>query len=210
VLLNQPEIARALSPYLAQCQPAFQQWLDAYNNAKTDDERQYAGLMALMRFTSVNPVVHPGLERDFATYDYTRDNWWCDANVPYEGAQQAQADAETKAMLFNQPVLPRGLPPGGLPDPPFLTAEDEAEAGRELKALNMVGDAGDYFARGTLAWVKAHPGDPRNADMLGFAMRVVRNSCRSNATKELNHQLFDTLHQKYPKSEWALRYKTWE
>ena len=58
--------------------------------------------------------------------------------------------------------------------------------------------------------MKDHPSDPHDADVVGFAMRVVRNACRSDATKDLNHQLFDVLHGRFPKSEWATRYTTWE
>jgi hypothetical protein len=66
------------------------------------------------------------------------------------------------------------------------------------------------YAREALSWVKEHPDDPHNADALGFAMRVVRSSCRSDATKELHHRIFKTLHRLFPKSEWALRYTTWD
>jgi hypothetical protein len=96
------------------------------------------------------------------------------------------------------------------PDPPFLTPADSAQADREIAALQKISCASDYFARQTLAWVNDHPDDAHNADLIGFAMRVVRNACRSEATKDLNHQLFDLLHRRYPKSEWAVRYATWE
>jgi len=72
--------------------------------------------------------------------------------------------------------------------------------------LETITVASDYFAKEALAWVKKHPDDPHDADVLGFAMRVVRNGCRSDATDELNHQLFDILHRLFPKSEWAKRY----
>ena len=77
-------------------------------------------------------------------------------------------------------------------------------------ALETIPAESDYFAKEALAWVKKHPDDPHDADVLGFAMRVVRNGCRSDATDELNHQLFDILHRRFPKSEWAKRYTTWE
>jgi hypothetical protein len=109
-------------------------------------------------------------------------------------------------LLFSQPLVVAAAQP----DPPFLTAADQAAAAREIATLEKIPGASDYFARQALDWVNAHPADPRNADLLGYAMRVVRNGCRSDATKELNHQLFDTVHRSYPKSEWATRYTTWE
>jgi hypothetical protein len=222
LLLDDPETARAIGPYLVKCQPAFKPWLDQYAAAKTPEERHVLGLLALMRFTSTEPTVRTWHERDFASYDYMRDNWWCDTtawqsgspNVPRPPHLFSQFIIPREVTPTTPAVLPPGSPynslPGVQPDPPFLTAADRAAADREVAQLQKVGLASDYFAREALAWVKAHPNDPRNADVLGFAMRVVRNACRSDATKELNHQLFDTLHRRYPQSEWAAKYTTWE
>jgi hypothetical protein len=203
LLLDDPETARALAPYLSGCQPAFKIWLDQYNSAQTPEERHVQGLLAMMRFTSTEPTVNVGLERDFASYSAYRDNWWCGAPNPY--APQVAAGS-VKPMLFSQPVVPRTQQP----DPPFLSEADQAAVDGELRKLEQIPSASDYFAQEALAWVKGHPDDTHNAELLGFAMRVVRNACRSDATKELNHQLFDTIHRRYPKSEWALRYTTWE
>jgi hypothetical protein len=203
MLLDDPEIARALTPYLAGCQPAFVPWLTQYVNAKTADERHVLGLLALMRFTSTEPTVRVGEERDFAAYDDYRDNWWCSADA--QGSAPQRPSPATPS-LFTAAVVPRITQP----DPPFLTAVDRAEADKEIARLQQIPCASDYFAREALAWVKAHPDDAHDADVVGFAMRVVRNACRSNNTADLNHQLFDVLHQKFPKSEWAARYTTWE
>jgi hypothetical protein len=203
LLLDDPETARALSPFLSACQPAFASWIGQYDAARTPEERRVLGLLALMRFTSTEPVVRVGIERDFASYDEFRDNWWCVANPSQAGSGPQQDRA---AYLFSDAIVPRAQQP----DPPFLTAADREQAEGELSRLEKVPCASDYFARQALAWVKDQSADPRNADLLGFAMRVVRNACRSDATKELNHQLFDLLHRSYPKSEWAARYTTWE
>jgi hypothetical protein len=206
LLLDDPETARALAPYLAQCQPAFKTWLDQYAAAETSDERHVLGLLAMMRFTSTEPMVRAGGERDFAAYDDYRGNWWSD-----ERFTEAQNPIEAKkSRLFSQLIVPRAGSPDAQPDPPFLTAADRAAADREIAALLKIGYASDYFAHEALDWVKSHPTDPHDADVLGFAMRVMRNASRDDASKELNHQLFDTLHRSFPKSEWATRYTTWE
>ena len=203
LLLDDPETARALSPYLGGCQPTFKQWLDQYNAAATPGERHVLGLLALMRFTSTEPTVRAGIERDFASYTEYRDNWWC-SNSGYN--PQPQPPGQPQPLLFSGAIVPLTQQP----DPPFLSEADRAAVNTELARLEKIPSASDYFALQALDWVKQHPADPHNADVLGFAMRVVRNACRSDATKELNHQLFDTLHRRYPKSEWALRYTTWE
>jgi hypothetical protein len=112
------------------------------------------------------------------------------------------------------PLIPRAGAGGGdatgQPDPPFLSAADRAEADKEIAALERIPGASDYFAQQTLDWVKAHPDDAHDADLVGFAFRVGRNACRSDKTAEFQHQLFDVMHRRFPKSEWALKYKTWE
>jgi hypothetical protein len=85
--------------------------------------------------------------------------------------------------------------------------------------------ASTYFAHQALDWFQAHPQDPRDADLLGEADRVLRNSCRydpnlaadakdkkvtAEATAVLAQELFETLHKSFPDSAWAKRYKTWQ
>jgi hypothetical protein len=217
VLLDDWKTARALSPLLSNCQPAFKSWLENYDAATTSDERHVLGFFALMRFTSTNPMMRPGLQRDFAAYDEFRDNWWC-GNL--------KKDASGNAVLSDhyKPVAARAGQPGPKPElfreplssdteqplPPFLTAQDKADSAREVAALQQIPGAPDYFATQALAWYKVHPDDKRNADLLGFAKRVVRNGCRTAETTELDHQLFLVLQQRYPRSEWAKKYTSWE
>jgi hypothetical protein len=203
LLLDDVETARALAPYLLGCQPAFAPWLNQYNAAPSPDERHVLGLLALMRFTSTEPTVRAGRERDFAAYDEMRDNWWCTFNAEHAAPLPA---SEEGPHLFTEAIVARTVQP----DPPFLSAADRAQMEKEIAKLQEIPGASDYFAVQALAWVKDHPTDPHNADVIGFAMRVVRNACRSDKTKDLDHQLFDVLHRQFPKSDWAARYKTWE
>ena len=203
LMLDQPEIVRALSPMLAGCQPAIKPWLDSYNAAATEDERHVLGLLAMMRFTSAEPLVRVGGERDFAAYSSYRDNWWCnDGPDTYPSPAPNQPKPQ---KVFSQLRIPYATQP----DPPFLTDQDRAQVKTELAKFEHVPCASDYFGQQALAWVDSHPNDSRNPDVLGFAMRVIRNACGTDATKEIDHRLFDTLHRRYPKSEWAAKYKTW-
>lgn len=206
VLLNQPDIARRMSPILAGCYPSWKQWLDGYNSATSASDRGAAGLLALMRFPSNAPLVRAGIEREdgFAGYSMYRDNWWS-ASDAAQPASSTNPSGRRATFFGTQP-----LSPSILPDPPFLTAADRATADREIAALRETPCASDYFAAAALDWQKQHPADPRTPDLLGFAERAVRNGCRTDATAALNHRLFVVVQTKYPKSEWARRYKSWE
>jgi hypothetical protein len=192
-----------MSPILTGCYAAWKPWLDKYDNAASPEDRHAAGLLALMRFASTDPIVQDGEQRSegFATYSEFRDNWW-----------QESSD-ETKSTTGTVPPTFFGTKPATraeLPDPPFLSTADRAQAGREVAALRIIPCASDYFAQAALTWQKQHPTDSRTPDILGFAERVVRNGCRTDATKELNHQLFVVVQAKYPNSEWAKKYTSWE
>jgi hypothetical protein len=205
VLLGQPELAKQMGPILSGCYPAWKPVLAKLDEAGNATDREAEGLLALMRFASTEPVVREGLQRPegFATYSEYRDNWW-------QGSRNAVAtvtgDAPVHATFFGtQPA-----PETELPDPQWLTSADRATAAREIAELRTVACASDYFAAKALHWQEQHPEDARTPDILGFAERVVRSGCRTDATRELNHRLFIVVQTKYPKSEWAARYGSWE
>ncbi len=208
VLLGKVDVAKQVAPVLIGCREAWKPVLDAYTAAGNPDAVHVAGLLALMRFASTEPMVRAGEQRSegFATYSQYRDNWWC-GNAAYEGSDaKAAEDPKLRDRLFAQRLVPEGE----VADPPFLTAADKAEAKSEVAALQKVSGAADYFAREALGWYRAHPADKVNVELLGQAERAMRNSCRSNASKELNRQMFVVVQGKYPGSEWARKYPTWE
>jgi hypothetical protein len=79
VLLDKPELASRLTPALVAGEKGWKPWLEAYDAAKTADDRKAAALLALMRFPSVRPYVNAGEGREdgFVGYSSYRDNWWC-------------------------------------------------------------------------------------------------------------------------------------
>ncbi len=211
VLLQQPEVARHMSPVLIGCHAAWRPWLEKYDGAKDTEDRRAAGLLALMRFASTEPIVRDGEQRPegSATYSNYRDNWWQESKA---GRVPINKDGTNSTSGTVLPTFFGTLPATReeLPDPPFLKAAERAEAEREVAGLRAIPCASDYFARSALAWQREHPADARTPDVLGFAERAVRNGCRTDATAELNHQLFTVVQAKYPASEWAQRYKSWQ
>lgn len=224
VLLDQPAIARRMSPILVACRAAWKPVLDAYDAASDPTQRHALGLLALMRFASTIPDVWDGEDRrnGFATYDDFRQNWWC-STVPPPGQTVDMDPAVPATDNDGNPVKPAHVSP-----PPFLTASDLAEAHTQVAALEKIPRASTYFATQALAWQKAHPTDPHTPDILGEAFRVVRNSCRKDAgyddkgntiavsptdmtyTANLARTLFETIQSDYPHSAWAKRYTSWQ
>jgi hypothetical protein len=221
ILLDQPDVARRMTPLLVHCRSAWAPVLAAYNASTTANDRKLNGLLALMRFASTEPSVRYGEERRnaFATYDEFRQNWWC-TTVPEPN--RTVDDDETSQ--YNRRTPPRQP----LAQPLFLSTADTTEAATEVAALEKIPSASQYFATQSLSWWKLHPSDPHNPDLLGEANRVLRNACRTelpydpktnnqvgdpndpNLTSNLAHAIFDALHKDYPQSEWTKRYKSWE
>jgi hypothetical protein len=210
VLLGKPEVARTLTAALLEGEPGWKQWLQAYDDAKTDDDRQAAALLALMRFPSVRPYVNAGSGREdgFVGYSAYRDNWWCArmgedprGESSYSGSYNYQGGAQPPPA--GQPMLPEAWPQ-------FVSPAMKSQAKQETAALGKIGDAPQYFGSQALAWAKAHPGDPRGAELLGFAFRAMRNGCNLEQVAGLRHEVFNTLHAKYGQSEWARRYARFE
>jgi hypothetical protein len=209
VLLDKPKEARRLTPEMIEGEPGWKPWLTAYDAATTEDERTVTGLLALMRFPSVRPYVNGGAGREegFVGYSSYRDNWWC-ANM---GKQQDWKFSYSTSYNYRN-----GAEISSSPEKlseklaPFISPAMASEAQEERARLEKIGDAPTYFGKEALAWVKTHPQDPRNAELLGFAFRAMRNGCNIEASTGTRHQVFETLHAKYPHSEWATRYPKFE
>ena len=202
VLLNQPQEARRLTPAMIAGEPGWKPWLTAYDAASTNDEHLVTGLLALMRFPSVRPYINAGAGRDegFVGYSSYRDNWWC--------SDMGGFNYDTGHNFGGAYPNPNQPPHVDLPS--FVTPSMTSAAGIEQADLAKIGDAPQYFGQQTLAWVKAHPKDPRNSELLGFALRAMRNGCNLEKSYTLKREVFNLLHTRYPESEWAKKYPTIE
>jgi hypothetical protein len=211
VLLDRPTDAHRLTPILIAGEPGWKPWLTAYDQASTPDQRTVTSLLALMRFPSVCPYINAGAGREegFVGYSVLRDNWWC-ANIGYQNSTLAYGNGYNFSYAYEQETASRQNKNLPVHLPAFMTPEMTAEAAREHDQLLQIGDAPAYFGKTALAWVKTHPRDSRASELLGFAFRAMRNGCNLEASTGLRRQVFDTLHAKYPKSEWASHYPEFE
>jgi hypothetical protein len=194
VLLDRPEAAAQLTPILLSGEPGWAPYLNAYGAAPTPDERRITGLLAMLRFPSVRPFLNAGPSREegFVGYSEFRDNWWC-------GSMDLPLYPPDPPDLRVQTALP-----------PFIQPEMASAASAEEARILQVGDAPAFFGRETLAWVKAHPADPRNAELLGFTFRAMRNGCNLEASTAARRQVYKLLRTRYPNSTWAKHWPTFD
>ena len=87
--------------------------------------------------------------------------------------------------------------------PSWLPASDRLEATKELTALQAMPAAPTWLARRAVQLVNAAPQDPRNPELLHLAVRATRFGCTDDANSAASKTAFQTLHRRYPQSEWA-------
>ncbi len=93
--------------------------------------------------------------------------------------------------------------------PDFLTVAQKTTASAEWKRLAALGTAPNYLCAQAIKWAGIKPDDPRAPEALHLAVRATRYGCADKQTGTFSKQAYDTLHRKYPKSEWAQKTKYW-
>lgn len=157
---------------------------------------RFLAALAVMDWPGMRPVVDGGLRRQYAQvdeskavdpdqlFDAMRDNWWC------EGLGQGRPSG---AAAVAEP-LPA----------PFLTAEDQAKAHAEWRALLKVPAAQVWFGEAVIAYAEATPKDPRIPEALHRVVAATRSPlCPSKGVSETSRRAFQLLHKRFPKDPWT-------
>ena len=204
-MLGRHDDALAVAPVLRTVSPKITADVQKFESAAPAD-RHIAGLRLILRTPGLRADVkgleddqdygEKGLARDF---DHTfRRNWWC--------AMPAAAD---KFPVSESGLLPALYRTGNVPAPAFLSADDRAAASRELDAMAALGPAPNYLAAEAVTWAKARPSDQDAAEALAHAVEGTRWGCGNASTSAASRTAFQTLHQLFPRSEWARRTRYW-
>ena len=206
-LLDRFDQALAVAPVLRQLSPSLAADMRQFETAATAQDRHIAGLRLVLRTPGLHASVkgieddedhsHKELSRQF---DHTfRRNWWCgrdDERGRYPG------DSDSQVMQF--------LYPGGVvPYPVFLEKAEIAGVEAERDAIGTLGPAPNYLAAEAVKWARARPSDLDAAEALAHAVEGTRWGCTNDETTRMSRAAFQTLHQLFPKTEWARKTKYW-
>jgi hypothetical protein len=196
-LLDDEATALVLVPAVESLAPELKEYLDAYVAAQEKAARKFAAVYLMLKFPGTRPTVDASFGRAaaFGEIESYRDNWWC------EYGRTVSPDDETvvrKTATKDNPVAPD-----------FITAAQKASAAAEWKRLAALGTAPNYLCAQAVKWAGVKPDDARAPEALHLAVRATRYGCTDKQTGTFSKQAYDTLHRKYPKSEWAQKTKYW-
>lgn len=204
-MLGRDTEALALAPVLRTLSPAAAADVQTFESAAPGD-RHIAGLRLLLRTPGLRGDV-TGLEDDESydekdlrrTFDHLfRRNWWCAFSMQNKGG--GEPDSEVVTLLYDSR---EDLWPS------FITSDERAAVQRERQAMTAIGAAPNYLAAESVKWAKSRPQDLDAAEALAHAVEGTRWGCGDARTTDASRAAFQTLHQLFPRSEWARRTRYW-
>jgi len=149
--------------------------------------------LAILRNPGLRPYLDPGVQRSYS-YDFVEsysDNWWCaDWKSEYNGGNDTQAPLPVQ----------------------FISAENVAEAAREMTQLQALGGAEEYLATQVVDYAKAHSGDKDIPESMYLTLRMVRYGCyRGDAGEKPSadradiaaHEVVSLMRHRYPANPWT-------
>jgi len=208
-LLKRFNHALTVAPVLRQLSPSLAADMRRFETAAAAQDRHIAGLRLMLRTPGIHASVK-GLEDDedqsrqelSRSFDHTfRRNWWC-GSEDERGRYAGGPDGTSQVMQF--------LYPGNaVPYPAFLSKADIAAVQQERDNISALGPAPNYLAAEAVRWAKARPSDLDAAEALAHAVEGTRWGCTNEETTQMSRAAFQTLHQLFPKTDWARRTKYW-
>ncbi|MEW6130373.1 MAG: hypothetical protein AB1757_25280 [Acidobacteriota bacterium] len=207
VLLDDHETGKALATLLQTLAPDLKNELSTYLAAATPDDKKLTALYILLRNPGAEPYVDSGVGRSTSLkeIDNYRDNWWCAEIIRSEdklAAASAGDDPEAQKYIKESNT-------NTSESPDFLTAAQRATAEKESAKLRALGNAPNYLCQQIVNFANTKATDPRLAEALHLAVKATRYGCTDKDTGRFSKLAYDTLHKKYPRSEWAAKTKYW-
>ena len=195
-MFGNQQVEREFTPLMQRYAKEFSPLFSKYAIASNPKNREAAALVAILRYTIIQPYVPFGfgrLESTATDIDSTRGNWWC-----FE-----KQSVEDKSHYDHYPFVY----PEFYPD--FLTAEQKTIAEREQKQMSEFGSSSTFLARRAVEFAAQNPNHPQTPEILHLAVRATRFGCNDDRTGTFSKQAFNILHKRYPKSAWTKKTPFW-
>jgi hypothetical protein len=207
VLLDDPRVARELTPTLKTLVPAAVPFLDDYLATQPEDARKFSGIYTWLKLPGLQPMVQSGIGRRSSpdTQDSYRNNWWCAAALSSAPAND-QGEDETEKKSDSAAAV---AVTSEVQFPSFLNEVQKKAARNQRARLAGLGAAPNYLCRQVIAWVEKHPSDARGPEALHLAVKTTRYGCTDKATGKWSKAAHDLLHKRFPNSPWTKKTPYW-
>lgn len=187
ILLNRIDIMTALIPGLS-LHPELRKELALFQKANTKEEKEFAGILTLLRLPGIKPNVQFGYFRsNISQIDDYRDNWWC---------AFSELKEEDNVLFPRHPIFKYTRLK-------FISEQEDKQAKLEWETLTRQGTAPDYLSSRVIEFSKTLPNNPDLPEALHLVVKTTRFGCTGDKTSEYSKNAFRILHKKFPKSEWA-------
>ncbi len=205
VLLDDHLTGNEIAIALQTLAPDLKNELTPYLNAASNDEKRLAALYLILKTPGLEPYVDFGVGRNspLKEIDNYRDNWWCAQIIKAEDKLEASSTDPDVQKYINESNA-------NLSEyPDFLTPVQKAAAEKENARLKALGNAPNFLCQQVVNFATTKPADPRLPEALHLAVKATRYGCTDDNTGRFSKLAYDTLHKKYPRSEWAAQTKYW-
>jgi hypothetical protein len=212
VILHDRAVALDVSPAMKAAYSDRATDIEAYAAAKTEDEQNFAGALAILKTPGWAPLVEAGTQRDVDSVtglSNYRQNWWCGWKRPpsVKDADYIGNDYDNRSKISG--ALKVLYPADALPSPEFLGAAERAQAEKEWSALAATGAAIEPLGTAVMNFAKSHSDDPRVPEALHRVVQVSRYGCYGAPNATYSKAAFDLLRTRYPDSEWTKKTPYW-
>lgn len=213
VILKNRAVALDLSPAMKAAYPERASEIDAYATAKTDDEQNFAGAIAILKTPGWQPLIQSGTARDVDSVTEMsnyRQNWWCGWKHP-AGAKDSDYDGNdyTSSTKISGPLETLHSGRASAPSPAFFDDATRAQAEKEWTALAATGSAIQALGTAVQTFANSHVEDPRVPEALHLVVQVSRYGCYGAPNASYSKAAHDLLHSRYADSPWTRKTPYW-
>lgn len=201
VLLNDAQRGIPLAARLRELGADQQNHLAAYETAKDEQEREFAGVFYLLHHNEARTYLASGLGRMERPGDIAAsgDNWWCPIDMEVELDSRVNLPRQTGTWEYQR----REDPDGSAWRASFLSEADREEARREIAQLAKTKTASDYFFKVLKSFGEAHRADPRMPEAYYLTFHAHHWGCVRRETMPAALEAWRTMWRYYPRSAWT-------
>lgn len=204
-ILGQRAKADALEPQLKRAYPFLSKYLNAYDSARSSQEKNFALARLVLLTEGMSPYLESGIERHglkLNEFDSYNDNYWMAVdpakayNFKPEQRDNSRSDSPASLSQYIRPVSQ------------FLTAAERGAASQELKEIWQQ-SCPKFLGGPVLSWAESNGRDPRLPEALYRVVKLPRWSGRSPAGSKYSRAAYEVLHRNYPKNVWTNKAEFW-